>query len=718
MEWDTEPRRLLRLRDGNDNTIEFQHDAMGRLVERTHWDDTVTRFEWDPMGRLLSLTNPEGGRFEYEHDDFGNMSMRRSPDGTETRYTHDVNGMMLSADDGTHRVEYERDLYGRVTTERVDGVAVDSEYDAVGARVGLRSDEGLDARYGFSPGNRCQTVEAGAGRIEFDYDIQGNEQRRRFGGGGVFQQRHDPMGRVVDQWFAPPGSDPQTPARHVEPDDPAAPFRRVFTYDAGGHISSMRDSLRGGWSFTHDGAGQLQSVTQIDGLTELFEYDGAGNRRGAARVPSDRAPGVEQSFVAGARGERNLDRQGLRQRGAELEEQTVGPGNRVTVVRRGATTLRYEFDALGRVVVKQRDDVEGTAVWRLTWNDTHQLVRLDNPAGETWTYDYDPLGRRLGKSDGTRTFAYTWDQDRLLHVRDDQGLHTIIEHPYLASTLMHLRDGAVEYVLPDPIGATSEVVRPDGTLARRRAQGPWGEARDEQPVVPFPGQLEDEESGLLYNQCRYYDPELGRYLSPDPIGLVGGLNDYSYVPSPMEWVDPDGLYITGGPYANPGGVPDPNSSTPRATGSDGTTRVTNPNTGNDNVVPPPSGTGRGGKTLAVLQDPNAPSDQVAFVSGHGRPDAPTRPGQGDWHTTNGPFGNWCHAEMHAAAWLLDNGHSLRGRTLDLVIDRPPCRHCNGSLRQAMDRLRADFGIDLRVRYFQHVDESASGGRTRGWHDFC
>ena len=57
----------------------------------------------------------------------------------------------------------------------------------------------------------------------------------------------------------------------------------------------------------------------------------------------------------------------------------------------------------------------------------------------------------------------------------------------------------------------------------------------------FARQYEDEESGLHYNRFRYYDNGTGQYLSPDPIGLAGGVNPYGYVANPLRWVDPLGL---------------------------------------------------------------------------------------------------------------------------------------------------------------------------------
>ncbi|GGW17080.1 hypothetical protein GCM10010264_71310 [Streptomyces globisporus] len=69
----------------------------------------------------------------------------------------------------------------------------------------------------------------------------------------------------------------------------------------------------------------------------------------------------------------------------------------------------------------------------------------------------------------------------------------------------------------------------------------WNRDADAYTPLRFPGQYFDPESGLHYNRHRHYDPESGRYLSPDPLGLTPAPNAVTYVDDPTLWIDPLGL---------------------------------------------------------------------------------------------------------------------------------------------------------------------------------
>ena len=68
-----------------------------------------------------------------------------------------------------------------------------------------------------------------------------------------------------------------------------------------------------------------------------------------------------------------------------------------------------------------------------------------------------------------------------------------------------------------------------------------GNAANIEMPLRFQGQYCDAETGLHYNRFRYYDPQVGRFTTQDPISLAGGVNLYQYAPNPVGYIDPLGL---------------------------------------------------------------------------------------------------------------------------------------------------------------------------------
>jgi RHS repeat-associated protein len=69
----------------------------------------------------------------------------------------------------------------------------------------------------------------------------------------------------------------------------------------------------------------------------------------------------------------------------------------------------------------------------------------------------------------------------------------------------------------------------------------WAINESELQPFKFQGQSLDVETGLHYNRFRYYDSDVGMFISRDPIGLLGGSNVFQYAPNPVMWIDPWGL---------------------------------------------------------------------------------------------------------------------------------------------------------------------------------
>ncbi|BBZ36826.1 RHS repeat domain-containing protein [Mycolicibacterium confluentis] len=228
---------------------------------------------------------------------------------------------------------------------------------------------------------------------------------------------------------------------------------------------------------------------------------------------------------------------------------------------------RYGYDRAGRLTtVSTRRLSRKPEVWHYTWDAWDRLRSVRTPDGQTFEYSYDPLGRRVSKrgSDGGVT-EFTWSGTRLVEQVsvDSEARRSVQSWAYLPGELspqiqVNQDDVDREFfaLVTDQVGAPVAMLDPrTGSIAGRSRATVWGTTTWTGAETPwrFPGQYYDEETGLHYNFHRYYHPGVGRYISPDPLGLAPAPNPYSYPVNPTGWVDPLGLNpCQGGPPDVPG----------------------------------------------------------------------------------------------------------------------------------------------------------------------
>ena len=202
------------------------------------------------------------------------------------------------------------------------------------------------------------------------------------------------------------------------------------------------------------------------------------------------------------------------------------------------------------------------------YDTENQLVRAEikKKAGNTeiWEYAYDPFGRRLSKerkdklawtSTEPKRTRFVWDGSRLAQEYTYKGSYTHIytdqdSYEPLAQIFYNAKDEKqyLAYIHTDQIGIPREMTDMYGNLLWYGEYSAWGRLNRDERIYPnahqpfrLQNQYYDRETGLHYNYFRYYEPETGRFISQDPVGLLGGDNLYRFAPNAINWIDLWGL---------------------------------------------------------------------------------------------------------------------------------------------------------------------------------
>ncbi|CVC29333.1 Cell wall-associated polypeptide CWBP200 [Serratia marcescens] len=431
--------------------------------------------------------------------------------------------------------------------------SVQMRYDAAGRLLGEQGVNG-ELQYQWDAlanlqaltlpqGDRLQWLYYGSGHasaIKFNQQVVSEFTRDRLhretgrSQGALQQQRrYDAMGRRSWQSSAF-GHDKLT-----RPEDGV--LWRAYRYTGRGELAGVSDALRGEVHYGYDAEGRLlqhREPNQGKPGARLV-YDLADNLLGERSPQSDIDAHLPLAPIA---------------------------DNRLTHWQK----LFYRYDAWGNLISRRN----GLYEQHYRYDADNRLVQAHGrgPQGEFEVqYHYDALGRRSrkavrykGKTEQTTRFL--WQGYRLLQEQRDDGSRRSWSYDPASpwSPLAALeqagdsRSADIYWYHTDLNSAPLEVTDAAGnlcwsgqydTFGKLQGQTVAGAAKRQgaqyQQPLRYAGQYQDDESGLHYNLFRYYEPEVGRFTTQDPIGLRGGLNLYQYAPNPLMWVDPLGLMSCG-----------------------------------------------------------------------------------------------------------------------------------------------------------------------------
>lgn len=594
--------RIITSIDANQRSTQYQRNRRGLLTSRINALGHSVRFHYDQAQRLSQLQNENGESYRFEYDKNDRLIQEIGLDGSIKQIVHDARGLPIQVTDGFGSASaltqhLQRDLLGRLIRKHTSSSALSTSYryDQIGqllqAQRCMQKGEQMiiedDLQFCYSARGEIIKEAGHLGQLQHSHDELGNRISSTLPDGRVINYLHygsghlhqvnidgetisdierDALHREVlrsqgqlsshfsyDRQGRKTGHQVQR-AQHAAHHLHSAAIQKQWRYDPAGEMVQKRHSMHGTMDYRYDPLGRITSVNQTAQIaqaiqSELFQYDAAANL-----VDQGRAPGYVKH-------------------------------NRVMTFE----DKRFTYDQHGRLQTKLSG---GHSHQHFSYDGEHRLTEVQttrNGHTQSVKFEYDALGRRIRKIDAFGTTHFLWDGLRMLQERRGSASTTYIYEPDSYAPLARLdratamvaandaNMGAersadkvavtvdkIFYFHNDVSGMPEELTSAKGELAWQAKYSTWGntvsenwsfaaqEQIENHGTVPLPqnlrfqGQYLDREIGLHYNTFRFYDPDIGRFISPDPIGLMGGLNLQAYAPNPIGWIDPLGLTCVGG----------------------------------------------------------------------------------------------------------------------------------------------------------------------------
>ena len=522
---------LTQLTNTLGNASVMSYDLLDRMVSSSDALGHVTAYSLDPVGRLLSLTDANGGITQFDYDIYGRQTLETRADNSvissayradnllETRtdprdipMTYTYNGakeMTRVAAGVSESASMSYDRLNRITRASYNG-SLDYRYDSMSRMVSERHSStgttsysyntegelisvtalGETLTYGYDERGLLSSFTTPSGTHKYAYDALGRRVSHTLPNGSVNRFTYDAASQLITQDFSESSGDILS-----------------YTYDAVGQVSDISSVLNTDWSYQYDAINRLVSASHDQQY--FYEYDALGNR-------------IENGGVYD-----------LFNKLLENNDYTFNydeAGNLVSKVSKlSGQQHRYTFNNFGRL------------------SDVEIAASVGANADYAASYAYDYTGRRVSKRVGRDTSYYQWKGFDL--VGEYAGRSVAKTYRY-ADGYAATEFGAINgdfYVQGNILDTALTLTDAVNSLAWSQESSPYGvfnvtDADSIEFEQRFPNQYHDDVTGLQYNYFRYYDPEVGRYINSDPIGISGGINQYSYaLQNPVNNADPFGL---------------------------------------------------------------------------------------------------------------------------------------------------------------------------------
>jgi RHS repeat-associated protein len=502
---------LVQVEDNDSNTITITYDWLSRKTEMIDPDMGSWSYEYDDNGNLVSQTDAKGQTITFTYDELNRLTGKSYPQGsgmTDVTYTYDAyeagvnygKGQRTGMNDAIGTTSYKYDTWGRLTeeTRTIDSVPYSTQFTYDGANrvtsITYPTGEMVTQEYN-ERGLPYSLSGSVVGELVTStlYNYLGQVNEIYLGNGLSTIYGYWDVGTIYDTTGGYYGKlwrvqTAQAPWHDMVVQD------EKYTWDEAGNMTQREDVLTSEReTFTYDFLDRLTSASGP--YSESYTYDEIGNITSKNGV----------SYTYGSQ------------------------PHAVTAV--GETS--YNYDDNGNMTDRGSQDI--------TWDVENRIIEVDD--GEnTSTFVYDGNGNRVKKTEGGETILY-------VNKYYEKNLTTgeVTTYYYHGGKLVAMcQDTELKYVHQDHLTSTSVMTDNSGNELGTVKYFPFGATRS--GSVPtdkkFTGKRLDE-TGLYYYGARYYDANIGRFISADTMITdftnPQTLNRYSYcLNNPLKYTDPSG----------------------------------------------------------------------------------------------------------------------------------------------------------------------------------
>jgi RHS repeat-associated protein len=530
-------------------------DGLGRISKRRQWRAGValdTTYSYNARGQATQITDHKGNQFKVTYNLLGQRATFVDPNRGTTSYEYNEAGHNSAVIDALgNRIEYGYDLLGRKTAQ-VEKLA----NGTVERSLSWTYDQ---ARSGYYNVGGLTTVTDGLGTSQLDYDLKGHLVRAirvLDGASYTFTHAYDVGGRLLHSTL-PDGDTIGTAA---------APR----TFDGAGRPKTVPGYVT---NAAYNARGQLVTLTRANGTTTSFTYD--ANRAWLTDIYTSSGSVIQNlHYTRDALGRTTQVQSAFADEGWSYAYDELGFLTSATSLSASTHNQTFAYDTTGNLTSVVRP---GGGTWAYTYNSPHGATSVRPHAvvaAGANAYTYDAAGNMLTGAGRTIVWgvnglpkqvngdAYAYDANnvRVKKVVGATTTHYVSgEYEVTGSTVTKYVDfqgeavakkvGPTKYYLhQDGLGSVQAVTDSAGIEVARMKFRPYGERLSTGGAHvesrSFTGQRQDE-TGLFYLNARYYDPQLGRFISADPVvpsADTVGLNRYAYAGNdPINNLDTNGL---------------------------------------------------------------------------------------------------------------------------------------------------------------------------------